>query len=207
MRLQGAGLARGGILVLAPCDVAQALLPECEPPPRAGLAEEALDARRSMLGVRRETERLQALMEAVERGDWAAAREADLRRELQQLLEKAQVEDAFPDVSTSRQASDMIVIVLAELGEWSRAMGGTGLSPAPRPLAPGADGPPMQPSRPGGRCPLRATAPDRRTDPPHLIMGHSAHGPHGCHTLRAGYLQSEPGVTVQQRSSQGSPCR
>ena len=51
-----------------------------------------------------------------------AAREADLRRELQQLLEKAQVEDPFQDVETSRQASDKILVVLAELGEWSKAM-------------------------------------------------------------------------------------
>jgi tetratricopeptide (TPR) repeat protein len=89
---------------------------------RAGLHEEALDARRSMLGVRGETARLQALMEEVERSGWPAAREADLRRELEQLLEKARMEDAFQDVATSRQASDKILIVLAELGEWSRAM-------------------------------------------------------------------------------------
>ena len=73
---------------------------------RAGLHEEALDARRSMLGVRRETARLQELMEDVERNGWAAAREADLRRELQQLLEKGREEDPFQDVETSRQASD-----------------------------------------------------------------------------------------------------
>jgi tetratricopeptide (TPR) repeat protein len=89
---------------------------------RAGLHEEALDARRSMLGVRGETARLSALMEDVARVGWVAAREADLRRELEQLLEKARVEDPFEDVATSRQASDKIIIVLAELGEWSKAM-------------------------------------------------------------------------------------
>ena len=89
---------------------------------RAGLHEEAQDARRSMLGVRRETARLQELMEDVERNGWAAAREADLRRELQQLLEKGREEDPFQDVETSRQASDKILVVLAELGEWSKAM-------------------------------------------------------------------------------------
>ena len=89
---------------------------------RAGLHEEALDARRSMLGVRGETARLSALMEDVARVGWVAAREADLRRELEQLLEKARVEDPFQDVATSRQASDKIIIVLAELGEWSKAM-------------------------------------------------------------------------------------
>ena len=89
---------------------------------RAGLHEEALDARRSMLGVRGETARLSALMEDVERVGWVAAREADLRRELEQLLEKAQQEDPFQDVATSRQASDKILIVLAELADWNRAM-------------------------------------------------------------------------------------
>ena len=89
---------------------------------RAGLHEEALDARRSMLGVRGEVARLQSLMEEVDRQGWPAAREADLRRELQHLLEKAQVEDAFQDAAGSRQLSDKLIIVLAELGEWQRAM-------------------------------------------------------------------------------------
>jgi uncharacterized HAD superfamily protein len=61
-------------------------------------------------------------MEDVERVGWVAAREADLRRELEQLLEKAQREDPFQDVATSRQASDKILIVLAELADWNRAM-------------------------------------------------------------------------------------
>ena len=89
---------------------------------RAGLHEEALDARRSMLGVRGETTRLQELMEMAATKGWPAAREADLRRELQQLLEKAQAEDPFQDAAGSRQLSDKLIIVLAELGEWSRAM-------------------------------------------------------------------------------------
>ena len=89
---------------------------------RAGLHEEALDARRSMLGVRGEVARLQSLMEEVERQGWPAAREADLRRELQHLLEKAQLEDPFQDAAGSRQLSDKLIIVLAELGEWQRAM-------------------------------------------------------------------------------------
>ena len=89
---------------------------------RAGLHEEALDARRSMLGVRGETARLHALMEDAATLGWPAARDADLRRELQQLLEKAQNEDAFQDAFGSRQLSDKLIIVLAELGEWQRAM-------------------------------------------------------------------------------------
>jgi serine/threonine-protein kinase len=89
---------------------------------RAGLHEEALDARRSMLGAQKETERLQALDEDVEKLGWAAAREADLRRGLQQLLEKSRTEDAFQDAAGSRQLSDKLIIMLAELGEWQRAM-------------------------------------------------------------------------------------
>ncbi len=89
---------------------------------RAGLHDEALDARRSILGVRGETARLQSLMDEVESKGWPVAREADLRRELQRLLEKSQVEDPFLDVAGSRQLSDKLIIVLAELGEWSRAM-------------------------------------------------------------------------------------
>ncbi|MBP2649124.1 MAG: putative Mitogen-activated protein kinase kinase kinase, partial [Gemmatimonadetes bacterium] len=89
---------------------------------RAGLYEEALDARRSMLGVRGETARLQELMETAATQGWPAAREADLRRELEQLLATAQRQDPFEDSFTSRQLSDRVIIVLAELGEWSRAM-------------------------------------------------------------------------------------
>ena len=89
---------------------------------RAGLHEEALDARRSMLGAQKETERLQSLDEDFEKLGWPAAREADLRRGLQQLLEKARTEDAFQDTAGSRQLSDKLIIVLAELGEWQRAM-------------------------------------------------------------------------------------
>ena len=89
---------------------------------RAGLHEEALDARRSMLGAQKETARLQALDEDFEKLGWPAAREADLRRGLQQLLEKARTEDAFQDAAGSRQLSDKLIIVLAELGEWQRAM-------------------------------------------------------------------------------------
>ncbi len=89
---------------------------------RAGLHQEALDARRSMLGVRAETARLNTLMENAATQGWPAAREADLRSDLQQLLEKSQAEDPFHDVAGSRQLSDKLIITLAELGEWSRAM-------------------------------------------------------------------------------------
>ena len=52
-----------------------------------------------------------------------AAREHDLRAELERLHARARDEDPFTDRGTSRQLSDQIVMVLAELGEWAEAMG------------------------------------------------------------------------------------
>lgn len=90
---------------------------------RAGRHEEALDARHALLGLRGETARIGELARRVERDGWLAAREHDLRVELEGLLARAQVEDPFTDPNTSRQLSDRIIIVLAELGEWREAMG------------------------------------------------------------------------------------
>jgi len=89
---------------------------------RAGRHEEALDARRMMLGIRGETERMDQLAADVAADGWLAARERDLRRELAALQTRAEHEDAFRDLRGSRQLADKIVIVLAELGEWSQAM-------------------------------------------------------------------------------------
>ena len=86
---------------------------------------EEMQADLALLQSGQSVRRLRTLEERVNRWrriGWVAAREADLRRELEQLLEKARVEDPFQDVATSRQASDKILIVLAELGEWSKAM-------------------------------------------------------------------------------------
>ena len=53
---------------------------------------------------------------------WLVARENDLRRELADLLARAEREDAFEDRHTTRQVADKVLVVLAELGEWSQAM-------------------------------------------------------------------------------------
>jgi tetratricopeptide (TPR) repeat protein len=90
---------------------------------RAGRHEEALDARRALIGVRGEAARIAELTERTERDGWLAAREHDLRAELEGLLARARVEDPFLDRNTSRQLSDQIIIVLAELGDWREAMG------------------------------------------------------------------------------------
>ena len=89
---------------------------------RAGRHEEALDARRAVLGVRRQGPRLAALWERAERDGWLAAREQDLRAEVAELLARAEKEDPFLDPGTSRQISDRLIIALAELGDWSQAM-------------------------------------------------------------------------------------
>ncbi len=89
---------------------------------RAGRHDEALDARRVMLGLRKDGVRLKELWEGTERDGWLAAREHDLRLELGELLARADREDPFVDRGTSRQLSDQVILVLAELGEWRQAM-------------------------------------------------------------------------------------
>jgi serine/threonine protein kinase/Flp pilus assembly protein TadD len=89
---------------------------------RAGRHEEALDARRSWLGIQGQNERMTLLSDEAAADGWLAARERDLRRDLDQALALAQKEDPFRDVKITRQLSDKIILLLAELGEWSRAM-------------------------------------------------------------------------------------
>jgi|GEM_PF-637958 len=89
---------------------------------RAGRHEEALDARRILLNIRGEAETAARLAADTEAEGWLVARDHDLRRELNALLELAEREDPFQDRAGSRQLSDRIVIVAAELGEWTLAM-------------------------------------------------------------------------------------
>lgn len=89
---------------------------------RAGRHEDAAFARRSLLAHHGQTERLVALDEGVEKLGWAAAREADVRRELVQWLDQAASEDPFINASSSRQLSDRVIVSYAELGEWKSAM-------------------------------------------------------------------------------------
>jgi tetratricopeptide (TPR) repeat protein len=89
---------------------------------RAGRQEEALGARRTLLGTRGNQDRIALLDRDVAEVGWVEARDRDLRRDLEVLLAAAERQDPFVDPGTSRQPSDKIIIVLAELGEWSRAM-------------------------------------------------------------------------------------
>lgn len=89
---------------------------------RAGRQDEALGARRTLLGIRGNAERIARLDQDVAEAGWVEARDRDLRRDLEAMLAAAERQDAFTDIGTSRQLSDKIIIVLAELGEWSEAM-------------------------------------------------------------------------------------
>jgi tetratricopeptide (TPR) repeat protein len=89
---------------------------------RAGRHEEAIDARRSILGIRGQVERMTLLAEEAARDGWLIARERDIRRDLDEALAQATTEDPFRDVKITRQLADKIIMLLAELGEWTRAM-------------------------------------------------------------------------------------
>ena len=88
---------------------------------RAGWHDQALDARRTLLGMRGLHERAAALQDTANTDGWPAARERDVRSELDALLARAAQEDPFLEAGTRIQA-DSIVVAYAELGEWSRAM-------------------------------------------------------------------------------------
>jgi hypothetical protein len=77
----------------------------------------------ALLGLRGETARAAELAARTERDGWLAARQRDLRVEVDELLAQATREDPFTDPNSSRQLSDRIIILLAELGEWRDAMG------------------------------------------------------------------------------------
>jgi tetratricopeptide (TPR) repeat protein len=88
---------------------------------RSGLVEEALAVRQSRLGFRGLTARLAQLKADAAAFGPGVARVRDLERDLEELLANAAQEDPFVDQGT-RQASDRIIVVLAELGRWTEAM-------------------------------------------------------------------------------------
>ena len=89
---------------------------------RSGRHEEASDARRMLLGIRRQFDRLGRLSATLAEHGWPAAREEDLRTELAAHLAVAATSDAFRDEGSSRQLSDRIIMTAGELGNWSTAM-------------------------------------------------------------------------------------
>jgi tetratricopeptide (TPR) repeat protein len=89
---------------------------------RAGRHDEALDARRQLLGIRGEAGRIAEVADDAAQHGWLVARERDLRRELAALELQAERDGAFAETSSTRLAADKIIIVLAELGEWTQGM-------------------------------------------------------------------------------------
>ena len=89
---------------------------------RAGRHDEALDARRQLLGIRGDTDRIASVAEDAAQHGWLVARERDLRRELATLTALAERDGAFAETRSTRLLADRIIIVLAELGEWTEAM-------------------------------------------------------------------------------------
>lgn len=89
---------------------------------RVGRHEEAVDARRALHGFRQRPERIAALDADVAALGAAAARVADVRRELEFHVARAASEDPFIDLNVSRQLADYIIIAHAELAEWKQAM-------------------------------------------------------------------------------------
>jgi tetratricopeptide (TPR) repeat protein len=89
---------------------------------RAGRHDEAFEVRSTWLGLRGLTERVALLEDDVRRDGWLVARDRDLRRDLEEALTRATTEDAFADVKNTRHLSDRIIVLLAELGEWTKAM-------------------------------------------------------------------------------------
>ncbi len=89
---------------------------------RAGRHEEAQDARAIWLAIHGHEDRIAALEADAEALGWLAARERDVRRDLDEALASAQAEDPFRDDRGTRQLADRIVILLADLGEWTQAM-------------------------------------------------------------------------------------
>jgi tetratricopeptide (TPR) repeat protein len=89
---------------------------------RAGRHDEGLDARRQLLGIRGDAARIAAVAEDAAQHGWLIARERDLRRELAALAAEAERDGAFAETRSTRLVADRIIIVLAELGEWTQAM-------------------------------------------------------------------------------------
>ncbi len=89
---------------------------------RLGDAQTAIDLRLSRLRIGRQVARVESLeRDALDSGP-EAARRADVRRDLETLLDAAGAADPFAEYLSSRNAADRIVIAYAELGEWHKAM-------------------------------------------------------------------------------------
>jgi len=89
---------------------------------RIGEMSRAMEMRVARLRVTGRAERAALLERESTDVGFAEARRTDLRRELDELLAKAEKEDPFFEYSSSTSHADSIVATYAELGEWSKAM-------------------------------------------------------------------------------------
>ncbi len=88
---------------------------------RAGRHEEAGVARSTLHNIRDQVDRAKLLSADIAALGWPAARAADIRRDRDALLARAETTDPFIEHG-SRQAADAIISAHAELGEWNAAM-------------------------------------------------------------------------------------
>lgn len=89
---------------------------------RIGELSHAMEMRSSRLRVTGRAERAAILERESDDLGFEEARRNDVRRELDELLAKAETEDPFFEYSSSTSHADSIVTAYAELGEWSKAM-------------------------------------------------------------------------------------
>ena len=137
---------------------------------RAGWFDQALDARRTLLGMRGLHERAAALQEATRTDGWPVARERDVRSELDALLARAAQEDPFDRVRHPQSGRfDRGRTCRAGRVVEGHGLGGARLLPASRASSPRADRPPLRPSRSGVRPPLRAAAENGRVGRADLV--------------------------------------
>ncbi len=89
---------------------------------RLGDAQTAIDLRLSRLRIGGQVARAESIERDTLDSGPEAARRADVRRDLETLLNAAGAADPFAEYFSSRNAADRIVIAYAELGEWHKAM-------------------------------------------------------------------------------------
>ena len=89
---------------------------------RAGLQQQAADARRALLQQRGNMARVKAFDADLNAHGWTEARSADLSREVAWLVQRTVNEDAFQPRGPYRQLADHLLVALADLGLWSEAM-------------------------------------------------------------------------------------
>lgn len=101
---------------------------------RLGELALALEIRASRLRLTGHPDRADQLLEAAKAAGAAEGIQQDLRRELEELLRKAETVDPFSEYYLTRTVADQIVITCAALGEWHQAMDWVERSYARRPV-------------------------------------------------------------------------